>query len=322
MIRSRRVWQGGVCAGICLMLGNCAGPGGSGGKPDPATGTASDWDQPARRLTDSSSDQLAPAFSADGRALIYQNNSDGNWELYFLDLADGRPQRITDSPEAEEDPSWSPDGRWILCTVHVPTLDADPPREILLLDREGKQGRILAAHGADDWFPRFDPDGRSVIFLSDRVDERRDLADEERQCALFRVNLEDGGLTQLSEPGRLGSPVPGARGVALRLGPHSLGWLGTQGLETSLVDSSLTLGHPDWHENKGWAVATLQPEQGGQLGLRGNTATGWTLLALEGREADMSPVWSPDGAGLAFAGRSNGQWDLYLRGTAGVVPKP
>jgi Tol biopolymer transport system component len=244
---------------------------------------------------------------------MYQNNVDGNWELYSLTLADGRPTRITDSPAAEEDPSWSPDGRWILCTVHPPSLDADPPRDICLMDREGKQSRILAAHGADDWVPRFSLDGRSVVFLSDRVDERRDVADEERQCALFQFNLDDGSLTQLSEAGRLGGPVPTARGLALRLGPHSLGWLGSTGIESALVDSTRMLGQPDWHETQGWTVSELEDNRNGRLLIRGPAESTWLALPLDGRDGDMTPVWSPDGNSLAFSGHKDGQWDLFVR---------
>lgn len=325
MTMDARGWVRVLGGGLGLSLLGCAGPGSQVPRTDlPNPDTAGRWDQlEARRVTDSSSDQLAPSWSSDGQSLLYQNNSDGNWELYSLLLSDGRPQRLTDTPEAEEDPSWSPDGRWIVCTRHAPTLDPDPPREIWLMDREGKQGRVLAAHGADDWFPRFTQDGLSLVFLSDRVDERKDAPDEERLCALFQVSLEDGALSQLSEPGQWSAPVPTARGLALRLSAHSLGWLGAQGPEVAWQDSSQIVGQPDWREASGWIVSRMNLDQGGQLQWLEPGAATWLALPLGNREADMSPVWSPDGGALAFAGRQAGQWDLYLlQGGAKLKQKP
>jgi Tol biopolymer transport system component len=304
-------------AGACglLALAGCAGLR-TGGETAPVAppAAAGDWlTAPARRLSDSSADQTAPSFSPDGATLIYQNNADGNWELYRLGLADGRALRITDTPEAEEDPSLSPDGRWIVCTVHAPTLEADAPREILLMSPEGKDRHVIAASGADDWLPRFTPDSRAVLFVSDRVDDRRDQADEQRLTAIFSYSLENDSLSQLTEPGRFSAPLPVATGAGLRLDDHRLGWLGPAGLETALVDTTRILGQPDWQAEAGWVAMALTPDQDGRLLVRAPQSGEWMELPLEGREADRLPAWSPDGRALAFSGRSGGQWDLFIR---------
>lgn len=319
-----RPWlRAGLCGLACLAQIHCAGLRGGAARAPVSQADSGAWlDAPARRLTDSSADQAAPSFSGDGSRIIYQSNGDGNWELYQMTLADGRPQRLTDTPEAEEDPSWSPDSRWILCTVHVPSLDADPPRDILLISADGRTRRTIAAHGGDDWSPRFTPDGKAVLFMSDRVDERRDLGDAERQTALFRFSMEDESLVQVGEGGRSSSPVPADSAVGLRRDDHHLVWLGAGGMREAVTDSERVMGHPDWQAAAGWVVCELSPDRDGRLLVRSPGRSDWRELPLEGREADQAPAWAGDGRQLVFAGRSQGQWDLFLRAmpAAGAAP--
>jgi TolB protein len=62
------------------------------------------------RLTDSAWDEIHPAISPDGKRLAYSSRENGYWDLYIRDLESGHAERITDTPEYEGSPSWSPDG--------------------------------------------------------------------------------------------------------------------------------------------------------------------------------------------------------------------
>lgn len=267
-----------------------------------------------RQLTTSSADQLAPSFSSDGSRLIYQSNSDGNWELYTLALADGRAQRLTDTADLEEDPSWSPDGRWILCTTQVPSLDANTPRDILLMDAAGRNRQLIAAHGADDFYPRFSLDGRAVYFISDRLDDRKDVEDSQRLTAVFRYSLDTGSLETLSEAGSLTSPVPVTDGLALRAGDHQIQLLKADASwATAVLDSTLIVGQLDYHGSRGWVVSSLDAQRDGRLKWRSPQDSAWQEWPLDEREAEWTPAIAPDGNSVAFAGRVSGQWDLFLR---------
>lgn len=39
------------------------------------------------------------------------STKDGNWEIYTVDLPDGKPTRLTNSAGNDGLPTWSPDGR-------------------------------------------------------------------------------------------------------------------------------------------------------------------------------------------------------------------
>lgn len=319
---SKQLIHGGLKLSLLILLAGCAGRHLQQEEADPVAEGAGEalataaWQELAPlRLTESSSDQVAPRFFATGRELIYQSNSDGNWELYTLQVDDLRPQRVTDTPDAEEDPSVSPDGRWILCTVHPPSLSGNPPRDILIMGRDGKNRRRIAQHGADDWAPRFSADGMSVWFMSDRLDERGDVPDYERQSALFQFDLVTEVLEQVEGPGALSAPCLTADGTALCSDSKRIAWAtgaaGTAELPAE-VASDWHLGQTTWHGEHGWLASGMPDLAGSRLILWNAAGSRWDELPTPGLEEARGPVYSPDGDSFAFYGRSDGQWDLYL----------
>lgn len=55
-----------------------------------------------------------PAWSPDGKEIVFQSDRDGQWDLWKIPAAGGTPGRLTHDPEFDYQPSWSPDGRWIV----------------------------------------------------------------------------------------------------------------------------------------------------------------------------------------------------------------
>jgi Tol biopolymer transport system component len=70
----------------------------------PATGGA------ASRLLATDSIARNPRYSPDGRHLVYQQYSQGQWDLWLLDLASTTRRRLTGPPYDEREPDFSPAG--------------------------------------------------------------------------------------------------------------------------------------------------------------------------------------------------------------------
>ncbi len=51
-----------------------------------------------------------PAWSPDGKRLIFMSNRDGNWEIYLVNADGSGLRRLTQSNSSEGMPTWSPDG--------------------------------------------------------------------------------------------------------------------------------------------------------------------------------------------------------------------
>lgn len=113
-----------------------------------------------RRLTDGGPYVVVdPAWSPKGDRLVYSSDREGSLDLWTVDLATGRHERLTDAPGAEMRPSWSPDGKSI---VYVDATGAYT-EYTHVLDLATKQDRQIKEAGSSPGYPAFTPDGKSLI---------------------------------------------------------------------------------------------------------------------------------------------------------------
>ena len=174
----------------------------------------------------------SPRWSPDGSRIAYVAAEEGGRPQLFVRWpATGVSARITDLPESPSALAWSPDGRSIAFSMFTPddpaTLGApmkkpegakwaDPLKVITDVHyREDGEGYLrpgfahVFAVSAEGGAPRqltfgkFDdggqvswtPDGRAILFSSDHGPNR----DREGNSEVFRVEVADGALTQLTK---------------------------------------------------------------------------------------------------------------------------
>jgi dipeptidyl aminopeptidase/acylaminoacyl peptidase len=73
-----------------------------------------------RPLTTGNFDDTAPRWSADGSQLLYLSNRDGSPQIYRRWLDTGQTAKLTNLTTAPAGLAWSPDGKWVSFTAHVP----------------------------------------------------------------------------------------------------------------------------------------------------------------------------------------------------------
>ncbi len=126
------------------------------------------------QFTNNKSNDVLPAFSADGNSVVFQSDRTGNWDIYSLNITQNETatKRLTDDIESDENPSYSPDGRFIVFTSTRDDKSSRKykSREIYYMDGMGKNVRkVTTSYGSDNWSPAF-VDTTTILFASDRAD--------------------------------------------------------------------------------------------------------------------------------------------------------
>ncbi len=122
--------------------------------------------------------------------------SSGLTDLYVYDFRLSTLRRLTSDAYADLQPAWSPDGRRIAFatdrfTTQLDTLDIGPHRLGLIDVDSGRIDQVRTFTEGQDISPQWSADGTALFFISNR----------DGIPNLYRVNLSDEGLVQLTTVG-------------------------------------------------------------------------------------------------------------------------
>ncbi|HEU0294826.1 MAG TPA: hypothetical protein VFR47_18940 [Anaerolineales bacterium] len=118
---------------------------------------------PLMRLTTGDWDDVAPAARPDGRQIAFASNRNGFWDLYRLDLTNGKLTQLTDTPAYEGAPTWSPDGSFLAYEVYE---DEDLDIFVGPSDHPAENAIQLTESSNADYSPAWSPGGRQIAFIS------------------------------------------------------------------------------------------------------------------------------------------------------------
>ncbi|HTM47678.1 MAG TPA: hypothetical protein VL285_03305, partial [Bryobacteraceae bacterium] len=101
------------------------------------------------------------------RLYLERRAADGTSQLAVLSLGDGSVSVLKSMGWMAAQARVSPDGRYI--AYDPPAGEGAPSSDIAILAADGSSDNVIVRHPARDFSPMWSPDGRSIVFLSDRT---------------------------------------------------------------------------------------------------------------------------------------------------------
>jgi TolB protein len=122
---------------------------------DPKTGEVT------KNLTNSSWDEVSPTWAPDGSQIAFVSNRTGNPQIYVVAAGGGDPRRLTMAGAYNTSPRWGRNGQIVFAGMDGFQSD------IFTVDLGGNITRLTQDQGSNK-DPSWSPDGRYVVFLSNR----------------------------------------------------------------------------------------------------------------------------------------------------------
>jgi Tol biopolymer transport system component len=301
-----------------ILLGVAWGSGVQAAPNGPVLGTP-----PVRFLTTGAFD-LWPCFSPDGTRILFSRRVGESWELYLVPAAGGAAVELAASPlpVAATRANWSRQRNVIAFTG----TSANGKSKVWLINPDGSSAHELEIAGLSGnvFYPSWYPDGEQIAVM------------DAASYSIKRIELRKGVVTTMTDPARVYTGMPSVSpdgkwiafaGQQSRGQPYdqtkNLIWLAGGGGEPRTVESKANQGRaPTWSPSGERLL--FESNRASSQGLYAvfvinRDGTGITQLTDPALNADH-PVWSPDGAHVAFSAHDGTQ--LGAGRSIGVIDWP
>ena len=149
---------------------------------------------------------IQPMISPSADAVVFWGRLDdeAGFNIWRRDLAANQLRKLTDDRAVSGHPFWSADGNRIVYTSTLGASDAigwemsrqfelgRPSTNLWIMDRDGGNRRRVTEGPFVDERPCFSPDGRSVVFVSNRSGHMNLWSVDVESGRLAQVNIHDG----------------------------------------------------------------------------------------------------------------------------------
>jgi TolB protein len=229
---------------------------------------------------------LTPRFSPTNQEITYMQYTKDQPKVFIMNLETGKRELVGDFPNMTFAPRFSPDGQRVVMSLGTP----DGESSIYEMDLRTRQSRRLTQSAGIDTGPSYSPDGRQIVFESDREGSQQ----------LYVMNSDGSGVRRLSgTEGRYSTPVWSPRGDYIAFTKQSggrflIGVMKPDGSGERVLTEGFHNEGPTWAPN-GRVVMFFRESQGANAGpkLFSVDLTGYNERQVSTPSFGSDPAWSP-----------------------------
>ncbi len=166
-----------------------------------------------KRITNNPKYDAEPVVSPDGKQIVFGSQREGDFDIYIMNSDGSGVRRLTDRAGYDGGPWFSPDGTKIVWRAWYPGTEQEKalwkdcmeknyivavPLDIWVMDADGSNKRPLVRNGATNFAPSWHPDGKRIIFASNKDDWHADIKQYGHNFELYLLNLDGTGLARIT----------------------------------------------------------------------------------------------------------------------------
>ena len=244
-------------------------------------------------------------FASHHKAQIaFSSRRDGNSEIYVMDGGGNNQIRLTNHPEADFQPSWSPDGRRIAFSSNRNGGN----EQIYVMDSNGKNVKLLT-NGSLGSYPAWSPDGQTIAYNGRAKDDW--VEEEHSGIILIAPDGSNRRILARDIPVADGEPAWSPDSQRIAFVSWREDWTGDIGVMDADGRNPKRLTHtpnnergPAWSPDGSKIAFTTVLEEDFVLSVMDADGTNQRILTeevLDGRmQLIFHPAWSPDGRTIAY----------------------
>lgn len=230
--------------------------------------------------------------------IAYVKEVDGNMDIYVRPADGGKSWRLTDHPDAESMPIWSPDGQWIAFEAHWKREDGLIDPTMYLMRPNGTQlrplGNVRGFPGDRQAF--WSPDSTHFFYFYQTAGHHMwqwNRINGQHTSALYISRLEEWDSN-------------GTRQLQIQLSTEGIGsqlyWQNyISNSRSNVLAQFPIIDHPQWSPDDSW-ILFCAGDRFGQLDVYRVQANGENLQNLTMSDAgEDTAFWSPNGHWIYFS---------------------
>ena len=253
------------------------------------------------------------AGSSSGK-IAFASNRGGNWDIYVMNTDGSNVQRLTNHPDYDSEPSWSPDGTKIAFTS-----DRDGSNDIYVMNADGSNLVNLSQTTGDinESEPAWSPDGSKIAFRGNREVNPDDI---------FVMNSDGSNPINLTQkPGRDTYPAWSPDGTKIAFegsrldGDSEIYVMNADGSnQVNLTQSTGLDTYPAWSPDGTKILFASYRDGYSEIYVMNADGSNPINLTQSSGSTEAYPAWSPDGAKILFTSDRDGNQEIYVMNADGT----